>query len=187
MTLTPSMTDTARRVWRLCLQCAHGVYGARPPTDYYANRVAKLLFGTAAQESNLTWERQRTPRWEGAIGGFGKWQVEPGSVAASLEYLRRRPDVLARATQWLFADPNAPLTWPNLIPMDAILWAMRLDDNDNIGVLFSRLHYFRVPDAIPESITDQADYWKRWYNTSAGKGTTAEYQKNFDLFWRLAQ
>ena len=180
------MSDTSKRIWSLCQGCAATVYGSLPPTPAYADRAARLLFGTAAQESNLTWERQRTPRFEGRVGGFSKWQVEPGSVAASLEYLRARPDVLTRATQWLFADPHAPLTWPDLIPMDALLWALRLDDNDKAGVLFARLHYFRVHDAIPESFADQAAYWKRWYNTPAGSGTVEEYMANWSRYCKEA-
>jgi len=181
-----TMMDDARRIWRLCQGCAATVYGAKTPSPAYAERTARLLFGTAAQESSLTWERQRTPRFEGKVGGFGKWQVEPGSVAASLAYLRQRPDVLARATHWLFADPHAPLAWPDLIPMDALLWALRLDDNDKIGVLFARLHYFRVNDPIPDSLADQAAYWKRWYNTPAGSGTVGEYLANWDRYCKEA-
>ncbi len=181
-----SNLENARRIWRLCRGCAETVYGATPPTLGYVDRTARLLFGTAAQESGLEWERQRTPRFEGKVGGFSKWQVEPGSVAASLEYLRARPDVLTRATQWLFADPHAPLTWPDLIPMDALLWALRLDDNDKAGVLFARLHYFRVHDAIPESFADQAAYWKRWYNTPAGSGTVEEYMANWSRYCKEA-
>jgi len=179
-----TMMEHARRIWRLCQGCAVTVHGAKPPSPAYADRTARLLFGTAAQESNLTWERQRTPRFEGKVGGFSKWQVEPGSVDASLAYLRERPDVLARATEWLFADPHAPVAWPDLIPMDALLWALRLDDNDRIGVLFSRLHYFRVHDPIPESLADQAAYWKHWYNTPAGSGTVEEYLANWDRYCR---
>ena len=181
-----TMMDNARRIWRICRDCAATVYGAKLPSPAYAERTARLRFGTAAQESNLTWERQRTPRFEGKVGGFGKWQVEPGSVAASLAYLRQRPGVLAHATHWLFADPHAPVTWPDLIPMDALLWALRLDDNDKIGVLFARLHYFRVSAPIPDSLADQAAYWKRWYNTSAGSGTVEEYLANWDRYCKEA-
>ena len=56
---------------------------------------------------------------------------------------------------------------------------MRMDDNDKIGVLFCRLHYFRVNDPIPASLADQAAYWKRWYNTTAGAGTPDQYIKSW--------
>jgi hypothetical protein len=167
--------SNAQRVWSLCQGCARAIYDTRPPTPAYADRVARLLFGTAAQESGLQWERQRTPRFEGSVGGFSKWQVETGSIEASLDMLRRRPALLKHATEWLFVDPNASTQWANTLPVEIILWAMRLDDNDKIGLLFSRLHYLRVPAPISESLEDQAAYWKQWYNTIAGSGTVEQY------------
>lgn len=163
------------RIWKLCREAAESIFGRVSPTPEYARRVAWLLFGTAAQESGLRWERQRTPRWEGNVGGFSKWQVETGSIQDSLAYLRRRPDVCARATEWLFADPKAPQTWIDLIPMEAILWALRMDDNDKPGVLFARLHYLRVSEPVPLTLYDQASYWKDHFNTIKGAGTVEQY------------
>ena len=170
--------EHARRIWRLCQACARSVYTTKPSAAY-ADRVARLLFGTAAQESGLRWERQRTPRWEGNVGGFSKWQLETGSIDLSRAMLRSRPALLTRATDWLFADPRANTTWVNVLPLEYVLWAMRLDDNDKIGVLFARLHYMRVRPLVPASLVDQAAYWKRWYNTPAGKGTAQQYLANW--------
>jgi len=158
------------------------VYGARAPTPDYADRTAQLLFGTAAQEGHLRWERQRSPRWEGDIGGFSKWQLESGSIVASLDYLKRRPAVLSHVTRFLFADSHAPLNWLDLWSLDGILWALRIDDNDVPGVLFARLHYFRVPAAIPPTLDEQAMYWKQFYNTFRGDGTAGQYLKNWVAF-----
>ncbi len=164
-------TDCLKRIWTLCCQCAATVYGSTPPTAVYALRTARLLFMTGAQETGFQWERQRSPRFEGNVGGFGKWQVEPGSIASSLDYLHKRPDVLARATQWLFNDPHAPNNWPDLINMDAILWALRMDDNDKLALLFCRLHYLRVAMPIPDGEEQQAGYYKVYYNTILGAAT----------------
>jgi hypothetical protein len=164
----------------LCRGCAAEVYGGRAPTPEYGERVARLLFGTAAQESGLEWERQRSVRWETEIGGFSKWQVEAGSIEASLWYLRRRRDVLERATGWLFGDSHAPVNWPDVIPFGAVLWALRLNDNDRIGVLFARVHYFRVAEPVPGTVEEQAGYWKRWYNSAAGAGTVEQYLGNWE-------
>lgn len=165
----------AERVYRICKQCAETVYDQRQPTPTYALSTAYLLFGTAAQESCLQWERQRTPRWVGKVGGFSKWQLETGSIEASIKMLKSRPQLLVRATEFVFADPNTPLEWPDLIDLDAILWALRMDDNDKLGCMFSRLHYMRVPTPIPHTIGGQAQYWKEHYNTLAGKGTANQY------------
>ncbi len=181
----PDEVDHLKRIWILCCQCAVTVYGTRPPTAAYAERTARLLFMTGAQETGFTWERQRSPTFEGRVGGFGKWQVEPGSITDSLDYLRRRSDVLSRATQWLFNDPHAPANWPDLFTLDALLWALRLDDNDKIGLLFARLHYMRISVPIPESLEEQAGYYKWWYNTKYGAATVEGTLENYRRYWRL--
>ena len=38
-------------ILRLCRDCAASIYGTAPPSPQYAERVAKLLFMTAAHES----------------------------------------------------------------------------------------------------------------------------------------
>ncbi|DAB27330.1 MAG: hypothetical protein A2513_04360 [Sulfurimonas sp. RIFOXYD12_FULL_33_39] len=51
-----------------------------------------------------------------------------------------------------------------------------------LSVIFARLKYLLVPNAIPNTIGGRAEYWKRWYNSSLGKGTPEHYlamaQKN---------
>lgn len=44
-----------------------------------------------------------------------------------------------------------------------------------LATVFARLHYKLRPEAIPQTLAGRADYWKKFYNTSAGKGTAAEY------------
>lgn len=167
-------------IWSICQSCATLVYDQRPPTARYADLTARLLFGTAAKESEFEWERQRSVSWVGDVGGFSLWQLELGSIRDSLTWLRAHPAALQRATTFLFADPHAPVTWVDKMPMDAILWAMRMEGNNRIGCLFSRLHYFRMPGAIPGTLVGQADYWKVHYNTLAGAGTWRQYVASWD-------
>ncbi len=174
------MMDGGYRIWRICNQCAREVYGAVAPNQRYADATARLLFGTAAQESGLLWERQRSPRWDGAVGGFSKWQLEISSIKESIAFVRQRQALLVRATEFLFADPRATTNWID-IPFDSILWAMRMDDNDKIGCLFARLHYmWSTPLPIPDSIEQQAQYWKTYYNSPAGRGTVGQYIENWN-------
>lgn len=173
-----------QRIWAICKEAGASLYDTTEPTTKYADVAARLLFGTAAQESGLVWERQRSPSYWGNVGGFSKWQLEPASVQQSLVTLMRKPALARRATAFLFADPNAtPAEWLHEDPR-TILWAMRLDDNDRIGVLFARLHYFRVSNPIPGSVEEQAAYWKKYYNTSAGKGTVWEYVASWERYCR---
>lgn len=159
----------------LCHLCAESIYDTKPPSKAYADSVANLLFGTAAQESGLVWTRQRMPRWEGVNGGFSRWQLESGSISDSLAYLKARPEMLKRATQFLFDDPHASTVWLTAMPVETLLWVMRFTDSNRLGCLFARLHYLRVPESVPVGLSDQAAYWKRWYNTVKGAGTPEQY------------
>lgn len=47
-------------------------------------------------------------------------------------------------------------------------------------LILTRLKYRLIPAAIPDTVAGRADYWKEYYNTSAGKGTPEEYIHNAD-------
>lgn len=169
----------AERILRICRECATMVWRVQlSPVGIEA--TARLLFGTAAQESSLEWERQRSPKYDGPVGGFSKWQLESGSISESVQLLRRDNELCYRATQFLYHDSRAPISWvqkTDIVP--SIQWAMTLNDNDHLGALFCRLHYMRVPIGIPCDLADQAAYWKRHYNTILGAGTVEQYVNNW--------
>lgn len=43
------------------------------------------------------------------------------------------------------------------------------------AVIIARMHYLRVPEAIPDNRYDRGLYWKKYYNTHLGKGTHQDY------------
>ncbi len=49
------------------------------------------------------------------------------------------------------------------------------------GAAMCRIHYLRVPDALPEAgdIPGMAAYWKEFYNTFEGSGTEEEFEENW--------
>ena len=66
------------------------------------------------------------------------------------------------------------------------LYALGFDDGtlefcllSNVGLqaAFCRLHYRRVPSALPKSnnLEAQAKYWKKYYNSNLGKGTIKHF------------
>jgi hypothetical protein len=187
----------AQRMWRLCLKCAwaldhpqnyESAIGWRcllipndDPMTTYMRNTAQLLLGTAAQESAFEWERQRSPAWDGTVGGFSKWQLETASMKATLDSLRINTIRLTKVTQFLFADPKATTAWLNL-PFDTFLWMLRLNDNDYLGVMFAREHYRRIAAPIPKTLQDQAKYWKHWYNSELGAGTPEQYLKSWQIY-----
>lgn len=184
---TLATSEIARRIWDISEECAQTVYDTRSPNDAYVRRTTQLLFGTAAQESGLVWERQRSMRFWSDRGAVSKWQLERGSIEDSIRWLRKRPESLQRATEFLFCDPHATTEWIDLVPLEFILWALRLDDNDRIGCLFARLHYFRDPRPIPETIEGQAVYYKNVFNTSAGKATPEQYLERWREYARMLE
>lgn len=52
------------------------------------------------------------------------------------------------------------------------------------AIAAARVHYFLFKEALPaaDDITGQAAYWKKYWNTTAGKGTEAEAIKNYQLY-----
>lgn len=47
-----------------------------------------------------------------------------------------------------------------------------------LSFVFCRLFYRLRPGAVPGTLAERAEYWKRWYNSSLGKGAPAEYIEN---------
>lgn len=179
----------AERLWRICKRCVltMDTLDGKTMTNY-GFATAMLLLGTAAQESNFKWERQRSPKWDGAVGGFSKWQVEVSSIMQTRDGLR---DVrLERALRLVFNDPKATADSLVKVPIDQLLWALKFEDNDHLGVLFAREHYRRVPAPIPvhpdlsTQIVQLSRYWKQYYNTPLGAGTEAQFYTNFDNYCR---
>lgn len=157
----------------LTQSCAREIYGLTAPSEQYAGRVARLLAGTAAVESRFVYHRQIGLPWDEAYGAWGLWQTEHPAVMDSLKYLQHRPDVERRAAEWLYGVDGADMVdWYGLLPLHLM---RTLAGWDRAACLFARLHYLRVPTAVPESLLGQAEYWKKHYNTHLGAGTIPGY------------
>lgn len=61
----------------------------------------------------------------------------------------------------------------------------QLDYSPLLSIIFCRLFYKLVKAPIPAELQDRAHYWKRYYNTTAGKGTASEYVHNARLCERF--
>jgi hypothetical protein len=55
-----------------------------------------------------------------------------------------------------------------------------LDYSPLLCIIFARLRYWTIPQAIPLTIAERAKYWKEHYNTSEGKGSPEDYLKRCD-------
>jgi len=156
---------------RLCRECAAQVYGKTAPSPAYAEAVARLLAGTCVTESFMRWRRQQNFNLVRLDGAWGLWQTEQGAVMDSVKYLRRRGDVLANCAQ--FTDMTG------VFDMDIRGLLMRIKDDDRFAVVFARLHYLRVASPVPGGLVEQAAYYKKYYNTSAGKGSVEKYLRDW--------
>ena len=172
-----STMPTPAEIQRLARDCAANVYGARPPSPHYVEAVTSLLCGTAAVESNLEYRRQHGFGWESMRGAWGLWQTEALPLLDNLAYLARRKDVADAAARWLYGVDDATLE--PLFSMNQATLVRTIAGWDRLACLMARVHYLRVPAPIPNTQAGRAEYWKRWYNTHLGAGTTDGYLERY--------
>ena len=169
--------------WRLCNEAAISIYGKTPPNERYAANVARLLFGTIAQESGFRWVRQtvfRANSYWVHRGAFGIAQCEPTSIKSSLDYLSKRIDVAERVAAFAFNDVAAGA---KAFDMDVGAMLRLIVSSHRAAIALCRVHYlWFTPTEIPVDLDGQAAYWKRYYNTVAGAGTVEEYKRNWARF-----
>ncbi len=131
--------------------------GAKFATDAAVN----LLIGTALHESGgLRWLRQL------AGPAQGIYQVEPATLRdVFANYLRYRPVLRARVA--LFAAPGR--REPQLVT------------NLAYATVIARIIYWRAPEPLPDAddIDGLGKYWKRVYNSKAGKGEAEDFAAAF--------
>jgi len=59
-----------------------------------------------------------------------------------------------------------------------------LEYNPLLSIIFCRLFYKLIPEEIKDDVSNLAYYWKRYYNTKAGKGTKEHFIGNYNHFVR---
>lgn len=176
-----------RHTWNLCRGAAFGIYGDTPPTDEYGEAAARLLYMTAAHESGgFRWRRQLgfDPAPQSYGGAFGLWQIEQGSIATTLAWMRRKPSVVAHAQAWLEYIPRYQCIDLGALSAEAVCRSMQEQSGDPLGAVFARCHYMWItPKPIPLKSEDQAAYAKQYWNTAAGAASMSSYLEAFDAYW----
>jgi len=126
-----------------------------------------LVLGTAAQESHMG---KYIVQIKGPAKGI--FQMEPAT----------HDDIVGN---WLRYKPN--LKHLVLFVAGANSFHSKwLVSNLLYAAFFCRLHYRRVPSALPaaDDIQGLAVYWKRHYNTYLGAGKTSEFVANYRKYVR---
>jgi hypothetical protein len=118
--------------------------------------AVELLYRTAVQESRVHYIKQI----KGPARGF--FQIEPPTaIDVRNNYLAYRLELLDRLREITYIPYND--------------WAFHLSGDIILGIIFARLIYYRDPAPIPSTLEEQAEMWKRVYNTKHGKGTVEEF------------
>ena len=107
---------------------------------------------------------------------FGLYQIELKTADAIEHYLLRKSRTDPLRTEWFdilhsYLDKTIP---PNL----------NLQHNHKYATSLCRLFFVRFKEPLPahDDIEAIAKYWKKYYNTIKGKGTEAQFIKDYNWF-----
>jgi hypothetical protein len=143
----------------------------------YSEEAVDLLMLTCAHESRGgTYLRQKG--MTGTEGAFGVYQMELVTHDDILDnFLDFRDDLREKVFNLSYEDFDQNFTLGcNLVSNIAYATAM------------ARVHYWRVPEALPSKgdtnyMSALGDYAKKYYNTHLGKATSSKYVTDY-LEWR---
>lgn len=127
-----------------------------------SNAAERLVLGTAMKESLLRYMQQiRGP-------AIGVYQMEAPTFKDIREnFLARALEIRRRVDAWAIGTPDA----------------QEMEGNLYFATAMCRAHYRRFSEDLPRQndALGMATYWKRYYNTSLGKGTVEEALPHFQL------
>ena len=126
--------------------------------DMVSPSAEALMMGTAAKESHLGHFLHQLN------GGpaLGIFQMEPATYHDIWDnFIRFRPTI----------QKNLAARWPMEPKPEEMITDLLL------SAAMCRLHYRRVPEPLPaaDDLPALASYWKRFYNTRKGSGTTTGF------------
>ncbi len=131
----------------------------------YSEDAANLIVGTMWQESHGEYIKQL-----GNGPALGFMQMEPATHDDIWNnYLKYKGDLETKVKDLAIAHPSGKPSPNNL------MYSLPYQ------VAMCRCHYLRVKEGIPngKDVEGMAHYWKKYYNTSLGKGKPEEFVKNF--------
>lgn len=134
----------------------------------HSRSAEQLVIGTVYQESNGHFIQQ--------VGGgpaLGFIQMEPATYHDIWNnFLAYRRSLANKVTELASMESLDADMRPNV---------NQLVSNLAFAIVMCRVHYLRVKEALPKAddVQGLGEYWKKYYNTTAGAGTVEEFIKNF--------
>ena len=120
------------------------------------SNVVNMIFETACVESNCG---EYIKQINGPACGI--FQIEPNTaqdiIDNYIKYRSRYKDIF------------------DMLYIKAFTLPQNLKYNLAFSVFICRMFYMRIKESIPNTVEKRAEYWKKYYNTEQGKGTTTEY------------
>lgn len=124
--------------------------------DLHSPAAEKLMLGTAATESACG-------QYLVQLGGpaLGIWQMEAATHDDCwTNYLAHRPQMYGRIKRFVINSAHP---------------AEEMVGNLYYACAMARIKYARDSAPIPDTLPEQAAFWKRVYNSAAGAGTAEKY------------
>lgn len=136
----------------------------------WSEAAERLLVGTYLHEGVIAGTTYLEQKGGRAVSVF---QIEPATATDIRRYLiERQPAIAVRITNWVgMSGRNSIFQMP-----DDFL-NRRLKSDLELSCAFCRVKYYMRPERLPdaEDIDALAEYWKKHYNSPAGKGTAAQW------------
>lgn len=133
----------------------------------YSVDAEKLLLGTAAHESRLSFLKQHPTG-----PALGVYQMETATHDDIWNnFLLYKP---------LLAEKVRLLAGPRSVD-NGVVEAIEMIGNMYYATAMARIHYFRKREPLPDSnnIELMGKYWKQHYNTPLGAGTVDQFIKHY--------
>lgn len=172
---------SAHYFYRESLSCVKSCYSSTPPSAEYADRVARLMVGTMAYESLFYYRRQTVFNWDSTRGAWGLGQMELSGINRAWSRLTLSRALSDRASRWVFGQESNSLALLARIKdrLGDHDFARLLSGHDRLAIVLMRGYYLADPLPVPSDIRDQAEYYKRVWNTPAGKATPEKYIETY--------
>lgn len=141
------------------------------PVVAHTKPATQLLLGTWVQESGGIWLDQTTP---GPGPAYGPYQMEVATFKDNVDWMQKyHKNLYVKYLQVNLTQGLENFT---------LSGAPSMGGNWYLATFMTRVHYYRRPGSIPDTLTGQAAYWKVHYNTILGAGAETEYISNYRRF-----